>query len=150
MKDLDAGNEICAFLEKKIALLKQYLSITEKMRDPHRNNDDSSLEGLISKRHECINRIEKIDLSMGKIVKEGSYKLSRISNKFKVLIDNYLSNIRDILTTVEPLDRELMVMVKEEGESIKTELLKMQNVRQVTRGYKKEKRCTPRFLDTVR
>jgi len=41
-------------------------------------------------------------------------------------------------------------MVKEEGEGIKTEILKMRNVRQAARGYKGMGRYSPRFLNTVR
>ncbi len=52
------------------------------------------------------------------------------------------------MTTVDLMDRELMVIVKEKGESIKAELLKMRNVRQAARGYRKDFRCPARFLDT--
>ncbi|MBW2000891.1 MAG: hypothetical protein JRI30_00035 [Deltaproteobacteria bacterium] len=105
---------------------------------------------FISERQDCINKIEKIDSSIEKIIKASTDKLNHISDKFTGLIHSYLSSIKSIMETVDCIDRELMVMVKEEGEGIKKELLKMRNVRQITRGYKKEKRYTPRFLDTVR
>ena len=148
MQDIESNKIICSFLEKKVSLFNQYLSITERMKEALRNKEESKLEGFLSKRQGCISKIERIDLSIKKIVKAGLSNLTNISNKYKMVIDSYLSDIRNIMTTVDLMDRELMVIVKEEGESIKAELLKMRNVRQAARGYRKDFRCPARFLDT--
>ncbi len=150
MKDTDAEKEVCSFLEKKLALFNQYLSITKRMREAFRDKEASSLGIFISERQGCIKRIERIDLSMEKIIKAGSNKLYHISDRFKGLIDTYITDIKGIMEKADLIDRELMVMVKEEGEGIKTELLKMHNVRQAANSYKKEKGYSPRFLDTIR
>ena len=97
-----------------------------------------------------IEKIEKIDRSIEKIIKSSSNTVSRFSNKYKRLIDSCLSNIRDTLTAVHLMDRELMVMVTQEGENIKTKLLKMQNVRQATKSYTKDIKYPAKFLDTRR
>ncbi len=150
MKDTDAEKEVCSFLEKKLALFNQYLSITKRLKETLRDKEASSLEVFISERQGCIKRIERIDLSMEKIIKAGSNKLYHISDRLKGLIDSFITDIKGIMEKADLIDRELMVMVKEEGESIKTELLRMQNVRQAARGYKEEKTYSPRFLDTIR
>jgi len=150
MKNIDSEKQVCPFLEKKLNLFTRYLSITKRMKKALRDKEAVNPGVFISERQDCINKIEKIDSSIEKIIKASTDKLNHISDKFTGLIHSYLSSIKSIMETVDCIDRELMVMVKEEGEGIKKELLKMRNVRQITRGYKKEKRYTPRFLDTVR
>jgi len=54
------------------------------------------------------------------------------------------------MTRVDLMDRELVPIVSEKGESIKTEILKMRNMRQAIRGYQTNKRYPARFLDTRR
>ena len=152
MRDIKEEKEVCAFVEKKLAHFKQYLSFTEKMKQAFGNEEEiNNLGSLISKRQACINNIDRIDLSLGKILKKGSSKLSSVSNKYKGMIDSYLLKIRDIMTTVDLMDKELMVMAKQKGEGIKTEVLKTRNFRQAARGYGGSTGYnTARFLDTRR
>ena len=150
MKDIDPEKKVCSFFEKKLILFNRYLSITKRMKESLKNNEAGNPGVFISERQDCISKIEKIDSSIEKIIKASADKLNHISDKLKGLIDSYISSIKSIMEKVDLIDRELMVMVKEEGEDIKKELLKMRNVRQVARGYKKEKRYSPRFLDTLR
>ena len=152
MRDISKEKEVCAFIEKKLAHFKRYLSFTEKMKQAFDNEEEiDNLGSLISKRQDCIKKIDMIDLSIGKILKKGSSKLSIISNKYKGIIDGYLFKIRDIMTTVDFMEKELMVMAKQEGDGIKTEVLKTRNFRQAARGYGGSTGYnTARFLDTRR
>ncbi len=150
MKDTDAGKEVCSFLENKLALFNQYLSITKRMKETFGNKKEGDLEAFLSERQGCITKIEGIDGSMEKIIKEGPDKLSNITDKCKGLIDDYLKNIKGIMEETDLIDRELAVMVKKEGEGVKTELLKMRGVRQAAKGYKGQGGFSPRFLDTMR
>ena len=54
------------------------------------------------------------------------------------------------MTQVDLMDRELVTIVSEQGESVKTELLKLRNMRQAARGYQTIKRYPAKFLDTRR
>jgi hypothetical protein len=87
---------------------------------------------------------------MEKIVKNGSVKFSCISKKYKGVVESCLSNIKDIIMQVELMDTELVTVVSERSESIKTELLKMRNKRQAARGYQTVTRYPAKFLDTRR
>ncbi|MBW1614538.1 MAG: hypothetical protein JRJ57_11335, partial [Deltaproteobacteria bacterium] len=137
MKDVNEEEEICTFLDRKLAHFKQYLSVTEKMKQSFSNKEEiRNLGSLISRRQGLVNKIESIDMSIGKILKKGSRKLSRNSNKYKDMIDSYLIKIRDVMTTVDFMDKEIMVMVKQEGQGIKTEVLKMRNFKKAARGYR--------------
>ena len=151
MRDVEKEKEMCTFLEKKLDKFREYQSVTEKMKKTVCGNDENNeLSGLINRRQRCINAIEKINSSMEKIIKNGSVKLSCISKKYKGLVEDCLSNIKEIMLQVDLMDRELVTIVSEQGESIKTELLKMRNMRQAARGYQTNKRYPAKFLDTRR
>ena len=171
----DAVKEICSLLEKKLALFKQYLSITEQLKESIGNKEDGDLGALLSERQGCIKEIEGIDLSMEKVVKANFDRVCQISDQVNThtqthplacdelsrvegggedggegLIDSYLMKIKRIMEAIDPIDGELVVMVKEEGERIKREILKMRDVQRVARGYRRAKGVFPRFLNTVR
>jgi hypothetical protein len=151
MRDINEGKDICTLLDMKLTHFKQYLSITEKMQQAFGNKEETNnLDKLISKRQGCADNIERIDLSIARILKKGSRELSRISSKYKGIIDGCLLKIRNIMTTVDLMDKEIMVMVKQEVEVAKTEVLKTQKFRQAAKGYSGKARFTARFLDTRR
>ena len=151
MKDLEKEKEMCNFLEKKLNQFKEYQSVTEKMKQTVCGNDENNeLSGLIHRRQKCINAIEKINSSIEKIIKIGSIKFCSISSKYKGLVESCLSNIKDIMIHVELMDKELVTIVSERGEGMKSELLKMRNKRQAAMGYKTVTRYPAKFLDTRR
>ena len=147
----DEEKEMCSFLEKKLDKFREYRSVTEKMKQTVCSNDESNeLSGLISRRQRCINTIERINSSIEKIIINGSVKFSHISNKYKELIDRYLSSIKEVIVQVDLMDKELVAITTEQGENIKTELLKMRNMREAAKGYQTNKRYPAKFLDTRR
>ena len=151
MRDVEKEKEMCTFLEKKLDTFREYQSVTEKMKKIVCGNDkNSELSGLIRRRQKCIGAIEKINSSMDKIIKNGYVKFSCISKKYKGLVESCLSNIKDVMIQVDLMDRELVTIVSEQGESIKTEILKMRNMRKAARGYQTNKRYPAKFLDTRR
>jgi archaellum component FlaC len=151
MKDLEKEKEMCTFLERKLDKFKEYQSVTEKMKQTVCGNDDNNkLSGLIHRRQNCINAIEKINSSIEKIMKSGSIKFSSISKKYKRMVESCLSNIKDVMMQVELMDKELVTVVSKRSESIKTELLKMRNKRQAARGYQTTTKYPAKFLDTRR
>jgi hypothetical protein len=151
MTDVEKEKEMCTFLEKKLDKFREYQSITEKMKKTVCGNDENNeLSGLINGRQRCINAIEKINSSLEKILKNGSVKFSCISKKYRGWVESCLSNIKEVMIQVDLMDKELVTIVSERGESIKTELLKMRNKRQATRGYQTITRYPAKFLDTRR
>ena len=151
MRNVEKEKEMCTFLEKKLDKFREYQSVTEKMKQTICGDDENNeLSGLINRRQRCINAIEKINSSMEKIIKNGSVKLSCISKKYKGMVEGYLSKIKEIMLQVDLMDKELVTIVSEQSESIKTELLKMRNMRQAARGYQTNKRYPAKFLDTRR
>ena len=149
MKEEDTGKEICSFLEKKVTLFSRYLSLTERMNTAL-GEEEKDLQDLISKRQSCMEKIEKIDLSMQQTTGAGPDKHNLIPPKFKGLIDGYLKKLKSIMETIELLDREVTAVVKQEVKNIKADLLNMRNIRQAARGYGGRVGQPARFLDTHR
>lgn len=149
MKDIE--KEYYMFLEKKLAQFKQYQSVTEKMKhvmdDKEKNKEISA---LISTRQSCISAIEKINASMAQIIQKGAAGLSGMSKKYKRIIDSYMSSIKDIMVQIDFMDKELVAVFIEHRDGIKTELLKMRNMRHATKGYQPGTKYPARFLDTRR
>jgi hypothetical protein len=116
---------ICLFLEQKIALMTQYLSITRTMKDSFVREKEIILEGLLAKRQDYIDKIEKIDLSLKKIGILSVEELSRISRELKGKANSNLQRIKCLADQIAPLDAEVIVMVREESRGIKEELIKM-------------------------
>ena len=150
MKDMEAGKDICSFLEKKVLLFDRYLSITERMKETFKDKGPGDLRSVLSKRQDCIKRIERIDSSVKDIIEAGSNRGNHVSKKFKGVIATHLKNLKSIMERVDLIDRELMGMVKEESEGLKNELLKMRSVQQAAIGYKRGTTHPPRFLDKIR
>ena len=151
MRNVEKEKEMCTFLEKKLDKFREYQSVTEKMKQTICGDDENNeFSGLINRRQRCINAIEKINSSTEKIIKNGSVKFSCISKKYKGLVESCLSKIKDVMIQVDLIDKELVTIVSEQGESIKTELLNMRNKRQAARGYYTNKRYPAKFLDTRR
>jgi len=141
---------LCLFMEQKISLMTRYLSITKTMKETFMLKKEINMGDLLSKRQDCIDRIQKIDLSVQKIMNTGAEELTRISDELKSSLDGYLHSIKSLLERIAPIDSEVMVMVKEESRGIKAELLKISNVRQAAKGYGTKGKYSPRYLDARR
>jgi len=150
MQYVDPGKEACLLLERKLTLFSRYLSVTEKMKAALGEKEESSLGSLIPIRQDLIHKIDKIDLAIKGTMPIIPDRNSLISENFKGMTAGYLRKLKTIMDTVEPLDRDLMVMVKREGDSIKTDLLRKQKVRQAAKGYGSFKQNHAKFLDTRR
>jgi hypothetical protein len=149
MKDVE--KEFCMYLEKKLVQFKQYQSVTEKLKHVVCGEEKiKEISSLISRRQSCISAIEKINASTEKIIKKGSAGLSLIPKKYKSLIENYICGIKDVMMQVDLMDRELVAIVAEQRDHIKTELLRMRNMRQAAKGYQSGMKYPARFLDTRR
>ena len=150
MQHVDPGKEACLLLETKLTLFSRYLSATEKMKAALGDSQVGNLASLISIRQDLIHKIDKLDLAIQRIMPTSTAKRNLMSTKFKGMIAGYLQKLKNITDTIEPLDRDLMVRVQQEGASIKTDLLKRQKVRQAFKGYSSFRKYPAKFLDTRR
>lgn len=148
MKNMEAGKKICSFLEKKLALVKQYLAITERMKEAIINDKEDNLSGFIKQRQEYMKKIDKIDRSIADTIKAYGEHFKSVSNRFRGSIDSHIQHIRRVVEAVAPIEKEVMMMVKAESESVKTDLLKRRHIRHAVKGYRNGLGPHARFLDT--
>jgi len=150
MKDKDVEKEICSYMEKKLHMFNRYLSITRHMKKNFDPKKGDSLDLLLRERKHCMDHIESIDASIHKIARTGPDGFFDFFGQPNGLMESYLKNLKGVMETIDIMDRDLMVSVREEAEDIQGELLKMRTFQQAARGYKMGKRHLPRFLDTRR
>ncbi len=152
MEDKDIVNKICFLLEKKLGLFKGYLSLTERMKEAIGSDiDKSKIPVVLYKRRDCINNIDTIDGSIKKLIKARKFDNSsyHASERLRETIDPYLKDIKKIMELICHLDKELLVMAREETEHFQAKLLQMSRFRQGVNGYRKWGKFSPRFLDKV-
>ena len=150
MEYIETVKNICFFLEKKIALFSQYLSLTRQMEETLRRKEEITLGNLIAQRRDCAQKIDKIDRHLKTTVGPGSEPSNFFPENLKKIVDGYLQTLKSLMETLEPLDRAVTVLAKQESEHLKTELLKRQTVRVAAKGYTRSIGHPARFLDTRR
>ncbi|RPH52379.1 MAG: hypothetical protein EHM85_03035 [Desulfobacteraceae bacterium] len=141
---------LCFFMEQKVSLMTRYLSITKSIKETLMLKNEINLLKFLSKRQDCINMIQKTDLSIQKLMNAGADELSRITDELKSSLDGYLQGIKSLLEQIAPIDAEVMVMVEEESRDIKAELLKISNGRHGAKSYGNRGTYNPRYLDAKR
>jgi hypothetical protein len=140
--------DIYSLLDKKLSLFKSYVSVTKRIKEAFVEEGRGNPGGYIAERQGLIDRIEKIDNSMEKVIKRGG--LQPEFGKDKETIETRLQDIKTLMETVKPMDEELIAMVRVEEEEAKRSLLKMRSSRQAVSGYQRMGKSFPKFFDTLR
>jgi hypothetical protein len=140
--------EICSLLDRKLSLFQSYLSVTKRIKEAFVDEGKGNPGGFIVERQGLIDKIEKIDTSMEKVIKGGEPQAGFGSDK--ETIETRLQEIKTLMETVKPMDEEMIAMVLGEEEQAKRSLLKMRSTRQAVSGYQRMGKSPPKFFDTLR
>ncbi len=140
--------EICSLLERKLSLFQSYLSVTKRIEEAFVDEEKGNPGGFIAERQGLIERIEKIDSSMEKVIKGGEIQTG--FGRDRETIETRLQDIKILMDRVKPIDEALIAMVRGEGEQAKRSLLKMRSTRQAVSGYQRMGKSSPKFFDTLR
>lgn len=132
-------NYICLLLERKSSLIEGYLSVSEKMRESLAPGKDAEIDAFISKRREFINKIRIIDRSLN--------DFSGVPDDFKNVFNGYSGHIKILLGKIAGIDADVTGIVKEKCRAIKAELLEMNKAGQAAKGYGKNGKYVPVYLD---
>lgn len=143
----DPGQYLLFVLEKKAVLITEYLNLTRAMRDSFASEKEIHLNGGVTKRQACIEKVEKIDLLLKKIKTVGVAPLSHLSREVKARVDGVLHRLKVLMEQTAMLDAEVMTLVGEESRGIKEELERMKQTRQAARGYGSKGKLIPRYID---
>lgn len=140
--------EICLLLDKKLFLFQNYLSVTKRIKEAFLDEGKGNPGVFIAKRQNLIDRIDKIDSSMGRVIKsDASYTESEF---FSETVEKRLQDIKAIMERVKPMDEALIAMVREGEEQAKKALLKMQKSRKAVNGYQRMGKYAPKFFNELR
>ena len=146
----EIGKKCCARLREKIRLLGSYTQATDKIKEALEFKDILRLDRDLKKRQGVIDKIEDIDKEVDNLVQAKGFSIEKLSDKARDLFRGYFDQIRTVLESISGPDKGCLELARAEHDCIKSEILKVQRVRQVARGYKPTSHQTPRFLDMKR
>jgi hypothetical protein len=140
----------CSRLEEKLRLLNRYTQATIKIKEALESEDMLGTGRHIKERQGIIGRIEQIDKEVDNFLQGNGFSVEKLSEKAKDLFRSYFDQIRTALESISGPDKGCLELARAEHDCIKSEILKVQRVRRVARGYKPTPHQSPRFLDMKR
>ena len=144
-RSLDAYYNLLA---EKICLLTDYRDTTLRMKEGLGPNHNSLLQGCIRKRQQLINRIDKIDTSIPAL-NPGDEPEDISEDKIDDEIATQLRNIEKLLDDICELDNQCIDLAQAERNSLKDEILRYRQKRQLTKGYRFSGVTPAKFVDTM-
>jgi hypothetical protein len=145
---MDLGKNVSSYLGKKTVLLKQYLSVTAEITDALKQKRSAMSEPFILRRQSLIQEIEALDRSFDARVGPSSQWPPDLSGIDREAIRESLDSMRRVLAELGSRDNILNSLAKEEGDSLRGELLRLRAGRSAAQGYSRACGPGPRFLDT--
>jgi hypothetical protein len=143
-----AYNKLQSLLEEKLAVLKQYLSLTGEMNTLMKEPDFSELRSLISSRQKTMRKIQTVDKSIAAIVGSNRKKTDRFSQNQIDMLEMFRKEFIRIMNAVSPMEQAVMLRVENESERLKAELLATRKSRHAVTSYGPRPTIASRYLDT--
>ncbi|NVL89819.1 MAG: hypothetical protein HWN69_02320 [Desulfobacterales bacterium] len=150
MKVEEICKKCCSRLKEKIELLSSYKLATSKIKETLELKDLRRLGRYLKERQRLIDKIEQIDKEVNMLTRENGFSIEKLSEKARDLFRGYVDRIRDVLESLSGIDKGCLDLARTEHDSVKSEILKIQQGRRVVNGYRQARRQTPRFLDMKR
>ena len=136
---------ICDSLERKMEILKQFLSATTALREALPNQNPGEIDSHIQMRENCIIRINAIDDCIRQLLEKDPSYLKRLSVFRKEKIEKITSSIEDLLDQIKAVNKECIGSASRHLQVIQDEMSQTVSHRhnlQSTYG----KGSVPRFL----
>lgn len=144
---MESKNELNSFLEAKLALLKSYDLLTEKMQESFRKGDLDGVMPTLSRREEIIRKIERVDSSMQRMMFSGEDKTPGTAANLRGMVEGFHRKTRNVLEQIALKEQSLILVMSREIEKMKRELLRMRENRCAAANYSRPGTFSPRFLD---
>ena len=145
--DMESKNELSFFLEAKLALLKSYDLLTEKMQESFHRGDLSGVWIRVSRREEIAQKIGKMDSSLQEMVSSGEDKNLETASRLRGMAESFYRKTKTVLEQIALKEKDLIPVMSREIEKMKRELLRMRETRCAAANYSKPGTFSPRFLD---
>jgi hypothetical protein len=144
---MESKNELSCFLEDKLALLKSYDALTEKMLESFRKGELDGFMIPLSRREELIKKIEKLDSSLRELMSSGEDEKPEMGDKTKGMPASYYSKTKRVLEQIALKENDLIPKMRGESEELKREIMRMRETRHAVVRYHNPNPFSPRFLD---
>ena len=145
-----SGSHLIDCLEKKWDILRDFLRITESLKNKADLQDMPGVMRLLDQRQDCIHTVNRIDDQLLKIRSENPPNEEEIPEEFKERIGSVSQNIKKILQEVRTLDQGCLDRITSLRDEIKVELLKVHQSLRATHSYAEKSMGQPKFLDVIR
>jgi len=146
----EISKKCCARLREKIRLLHSYKLATDKIKDALESRDVTLLGGHLKERQGIMVKVNRIDKEIEKCLQANGFSVEKLSEKAKDLVGGYLDQIKAALESISGPDKKCLELARSGHDNIKSEILQLQRVRRVARGYRPTPCHPPRFLDMKR
>ncbi len=144
LTDSGEGCGLITCLEKELAFVKDFSSITETLRDKIGKGDISAVTMLLAQRQELIDPIGRIEEQIQKF--EPKSPLEGLGDR----TDSVSRRIREILEKTILLDKECIAQMTSWQGEIRGELIRMRKGLKAVHSYAGRLTGPPKFLDTSR
>lgn len=144
----ELDTSLVIYLGKKTALLERYVSITSELMEASRQKRTWESESLVLERERLIQTIDALDRSHVERIDAFAERPDALAEASRKAVLEGLETMRRALEEAKFKDKELNLLVKEESESLRCELLKFRAGRSAAHRYGKVGGTGPRFLDT--
>jgi hypothetical protein len=142
----EGDSQLHALLERKLTIYHQYLNLTKRIRNIFDGGDREKLRATVSERRNVIKKANRIDATLQKIFQKGRMDISLLSQNIRRQYDKQMQELRRVIQAIEPIDRELLVLVSSETGELKKELIKIRHFRKANKGYGKHRPVPSKFI----
>ena len=140
-------SKLCALLEKKIAVFKDFISLTVSLKDMIREHNVEAVEIMITQRHDHIVFINRIDDEIRMIRETNPPYEAMLNPEMRKRIQSLLKMVENCINKTMRLNDDCEAAAEDELHKLGNGLSRLKQ-RESFKGYE-GKSWEPRFLDVM-
>lgn len=140
-------SEITRCLEEKIGALKEYLSLTESLKEKLDIQEMNEAKALLAKRKDLISFIDGLNEKISKIQSGRPLGKKNLSRDLQDRMDSLFETVRELLKKISALDKACQTQMIACQQETKNELSNMRDGLTILHNYIPKPSLAPRFMD---
>jgi len=134
---------LCDLLEQKIAIFKDFMSVTASLKDMIEQHNVEAIEMLIARRHKYITFIGRVDEAIRRIREaHPSYEAPKTRKR----IQSLMTTLESLINKTARLNQDCEATTEDELDKLKNDLSGIGHSQTWFKGYRGNS-GEPRFLD---
>ena len=138
-------SRLCQLLEQKIAIFKDFVSITESLKDMIVENNTEAVELIIARRHKLITAIDTIDCEIRRIREEKTLQEVLRTPEGRKRVQSLVKNLENMINKTMRLNQSCETAAEDELNKLRDDLSGLGHSLKWFKGYRNPRE--PRFLD---